>query len=341
MLKIIFEIGHPGHVHQFKNLSSLLKKRGHEVLFAAKKKDCSIELLDAYKLNYEIIGYNYRNLFLKLWSLISSLFNLILISKRFSPDIFISRVSPVSGYASILFRKKHIAFNDTEHCNLTDKLALRTCHKVFTSTSFMNDLGSKQEKFNGITEFFYLDPNYFTPNPYFYTENNMDSKQKYVFLRFVSWSAAHDIGYSGLSNLEKVKLVNFLSKHYKVIINSESELPNYFEKYRYNVEPSKVHDLLYYSSLYIGEGSTMASEAALLGTPSIYTNELKLGYINQLVEKGIVFHSTNLNEILRSLREISGTDSEKYRKIKLGIANSFDDLNHYAYKAIVGENIET
>ena len=47
MLKIIFEIGHPGHVHQFKNLSSLLKKRGHEVLFAAKKKDCSIELLDA------------------------------------------------------------------------------------------------------------------------------------------------------------------------------------------------------------------------------------------------------------------------------------------------------
>ena len=85
----------------------------------------------------------------------------------------------------------------------------------------------------------------------------------------------------------------------------------------------------------------MASEAALLGTPSIYTNELKLGYINQLVEKGIVFHSTNLNEILRSIREIRDTDSEKFRKTKLAIVNSFDDLNHYAYRAIVGDNIET
>ena len=50
---------------------------------------------------------------------------------------------------------------------------------------------------------------------------------------------------------------------------------------------------------------------------------------------------TNLNEILRSIRGIRNTDSEKYRKTKLEIVNSFDDLNHYAYRAIVGDNFET
>ena len=33
-------------------------------------------------------------------------------------------------------------------------------------------------------------------------------------------------------------------------------------------------DLIYYSKMYIGEGGTMATEAALLGTPSIHINPL-------------------------------------------------------------------
>jgi predicted glycosyltransferase len=35
-----------------------------------------------------------------------------------------------------------------------------------------------------------------------------------------------------------------------------------------------MHDVLYHASLYIGEGGTMATEAALLGTPSIFLSSL-------------------------------------------------------------------
>ena len=42
-----------------------------------------------------------------------------------------------------------------------------------------------------------------------------------------------------------------------------------------------MHDLLYYATMYIGEGATMASEAAILGTPSIYINTLRLSYTDE------------------------------------------------------------
>ena len=57
------------------------------------------------------------------------------------------------------------------------------------------------------------------------------------------------------------------------------------------ISPTKIHDLLYFSTLYIGEGGTMASEAAVLGTPSIYVNTLKMGYIANLEQKYNLLYS--------------------------------------------------
>jgi predicted glycosyltransferase len=53
------------------------------------------------------------------------------------------------------------------------------------------------------------------------------------------------------------------------------------------VSPEQIHDLLHYASLYIGEGATMATEAALLGTPSIYVSTLvgTMGNFDELMER--------------------------------------------------------
>ena len=42
---------------------------------------------------------------------------------------------------------------------------------------------------------------------------------------------------------------------------------------------------MYYAQMYVGEGATMASEAAILGTPSVYINPLILGYLNEINNK--------------------------------------------------------
>ena len=50
------------------------------------------------------------------------------------------------------------------------------------------------------------------------------------------------------------------------------------------VLPHKIHDMLYYAQMYIGDSQTMASEAAILGTPSIRSNSFvgKISYLEEL-----------------------------------------------------------
>ena len=49
-MKVLFDLGHPAHVHYFKNLIELLQKHGHKVLVIARKKDVTQKLLKNYKI---------------------------------------------------------------------------------------------------------------------------------------------------------------------------------------------------------------------------------------------------------------------------------------------------
>ena len=47
-MKILFDLGHPAHVHYFKNLIKLLEKNGNKVLIIAREKDVTQNLLKHY-----------------------------------------------------------------------------------------------------------------------------------------------------------------------------------------------------------------------------------------------------------------------------------------------------
>ena len=104
-------------------------------------------------------------------------------------------------------------------------------------------------------------------------------------MRFPSWSAAHDTGQSGLNIGMKRLAVKVLSNHCKVFITSEKKLPLDLEKHRIQIPPSMIHDALYYSSLYFGDGGTMASESAVLGIPALYVSSITTGYLLEAEEK--------------------------------------------------------
>ena len=53
-------------------------------------------------------------------------------------------------------------------------------------------------------------------------------------MRFVSWTANHDIGHSGVSPVNKIKAVKKFLNYGKVFVSSESELPSEIDKYRIN-----------------------------------------------------------------------------------------------------------
>ena len=84
---------------------------------------------------------------------------------------------------------------------------------------------------------------------------------------------------------EKKKYIQRLSKVAKVYISSEGELDQELEQYRLPVAYDQIHQVLYYATLVISEGASMASEAAVLGTHAFYLNSIQSGTTNEQEEK--------------------------------------------------------
>lgn len=278
------EIGHPAHVHHFKNMIWKLESCGCDIKIVARKKDVAVDLLKAYELNYEIFGKNYDNIFGKAYGLIKNNYSLYTIANKFKPDIFISRASPHSAHISKLLNRPHIAFCDTEHSTLNDLLAYPFTDVICTPSCYQKKVNpNKHITFNGYKELAYLHPKYFKPNQNVLDEIGIKHNEKYIVLRLVSWKASHDFGDKGFTNLGQV--VDTLEPHARLLITSESNLPPSLEKYRINLSPEKIHHLLYFADLYIGESATMATESAVLGVPAIFVSTSKRGYTEELEKK--------------------------------------------------------
>jgi len=284
-LKILLDIGHPKDVNVFRNVILSLQDRGHEVKIVARAKENTRNIINEYGFQCEYGPY-YKSIVGKAFGVIINDIWLYKISKKYQPDIFVSPGSPYSAHVSRLLGKPHIAFVDTEIAGLAIKLMLPFTDKVYTSTSFYLDLGYKQERFDGYYELAYLHPKYFKPNNDVLKKYKLDDG--YIILRLSALSSHHDLGASGFSFKTEDELkeyINALEEYGRVIVSSETTHWQTIKDYQIPFEAKDLHDILFHSKLYIGEGATMAAEAAVLGVPSIYVSNTRRGYLDELGEK--------------------------------------------------------
>lgn len=199
--------------------------------------------------------------------------------------------------------------------------------------------GPKQIRYPGYHELAYLHPNRFTPNPEVFKEVGLTENDKFFIVRFVSWEASHDIGHKGLSLEDKRKLINYVKPYGKIIISAEKELPAEFEEYRMSICPTKMHDLLYYTTLYMGEGGTMASEAACLGTYSILINPLIAGTFENIKNKyQLMAQIYSIDEIISHLGSIDLNEIKNQAKEKTNkLINDKIDLTEFLINLITSE----
>lgn len=290
-MRILFNIAHPAQVHLFKNLIWNLEKKGHEYKITAVDKDVSIQLLNAYGFNYEVVGAAQSSLFSKATELIKIEHKLYNISKSFKPDILVGESNPYIAHIGKILKKPSIIFDDTEHAWISHFIMDSFTDVICTPSCYLKNLGKNQIRYNGYKELAYLHPNYFEPDPDDLDKIGLSKKDIIIVLRFVSWDADHDIGQHGIKN--KIEMIEELEKYGQVLITSEMPIDKELEKYKIKVSPEKLHNLLSYATLYLGEGATIASECAILGTPSIYVSSLvgKMGYLAELEQKyGLVLN---------------------------------------------------
>lgn len=298
-MNILFVVGHPAHVHLFRNPIAELRGRGHHVQVAAVAKETTLNLLAAYGLEPVVVGRNLPGMGPKLLDLPRKDFRLLRLLKKERTDLVVSTGSPYAAQASAIRGIPHVAFSDTEIAGAVLKLMLPFTDAVCTPTAFSLDLGKKHVRYRGYKELAYLHPARFQPEPSVLNLVGASRGDRLIIVRFATWDSSHDIAAHGVDDADLVSFVRHLESHGRVLITSERPLPRELDDYLLKIPLDRVHDLLFFATLYIGEGATMASEAGVLGTPWIFVSSENRGYLrDQEQTYGLGFWETSARSAL-------------------------------------------
>ena len=269
-MRYIFELNHPKHYYQFKYVMRMLQEHGHEVLVLARDKDVLLNVLNEEDVTYELFGLHKKKMLQKVFGTFSIIRNYMRIVKRFKPDVIVSKASLYGCHCAKHVGCKSVIFPDSEVVKLTNKRVVPLATLVVTPETFGLNYGDKHRRIKGLFEDCYLVPSVFTADANVVEQYGLE--KPYAVFRFVGWFANHDVNNSGFTLEEKQQLVNAVLPFMHVYLSSENELPKDLECYKLPTPASMIHSVLSEADLYLGDSQTMATEAALLGTPAIRSN---------------------------------------------------------------------
>ena len=271
-MRLLFGIGHPAHVHFFRNLIDILESQNHEIQICVNDRENVQQMLKLYEYSYEVYGNNHPNMHLKILDLLK--YERYAYNKftSFRPHLVLSIAHYFFGHVGKFLNVPSMYFTDTEDARLINSIGFPFADLILTPSCFQGSVPlQKHISYNSYHELAYLHPDIFKPDPSVLHNLNVNEGDKFILVRFSSWDSSHDIGHMGFKSLnERIQMIKELEKYGKVFITSEIDLPEDLHKNRCKISPEKIHDLLYYSQMYIGEGATLASEAGVLGVPWVW-----------------------------------------------------------------------
>lgn len=334
-MRYIFELNHPKHYYQFKYVMRILKEHGHECLVLARDKDVLLDVLKEEKVPYEIFGRHSKKMSEKILGTFSIIRNYRHIAARFKPDAIVSKASFYGCYTAKKCGCKSVVFPDSEVVKVTNRYVVPLATKVVTPNSFGLDYGEKHIRIKGLFEDCYLNPTVFKPDAKILEQYGIE--KPYAVFRFVGWFANHDVGNNGFTHEQKLQMVHEVEKYMKVYISSEKPLPDELKHCRLPVPASMIHHVLAYADLYLGDSQTMATEAALLGTPAIRSNsfvgENDMTNFKVLENQyGLLRNIGTFDEVMKVLKDFS---SKSRKEEWLGKKDKYFESTGDSNKSIV------
>ena len=290
-MRILIDITHPAHLHFFRNPIEKLREKGHLVKLTGRDKDILVELAEQYGFDIEVFGRFRPGMTNLVQELLTRWRHLYRIVHAWKPEKMMAIAGTYISLIGWLTKVPTHIFYDTEHAFFSNLLAYPFATCVHVPNCYKKKIHWRHRRYAGYHELAYLHPEYFTPDSSVLGELGVSTGQKYVLIRFVGWGAAHDVGHKGISLQMKRKAITEFSKYASVFITSEAPLPPDLNQYRFPLQSSRVHDALAFASLLYGESATMASEAAVLGTPAIYLDDTGRGYTDEQEKRyGCIFN---------------------------------------------------
>ena len=307
-MNILIDIVHPAHVHLLRNFYHEMVGKGHKVVVTCKRIPSAMQLLEMYEIPYIYLGEKKDNILLKAFEQLWYNVKLLRIARHEKCTIAVGSSITLAHIAALsrcsIFRPRINAILLDDDDDEVEPLYAKYGHPfadVVLSPKETPRLTKKVIYYPAYHELAYLHPNRFVPDPSVLDDagihyerdasGNVENVEPYFVMRFNAFKAHHDVGVVGLTIENKRRMVQLLSQHGKVFITTERNIDDEFLPYQLRVPQDKVHSLLYYATMFVGDSQTMTSEAAVLGTPSIRCNTF-VGRIHYLEEEEHRYHLT-------------------------------------------------
>src|SRR5271157_1409747 len=176
-MNLLVDLGHPAHLHFFKNMIRNLEKDGSEVQITARDKDTLIQLLNYYNFSYSAVGGHEKGFLGKSVNMLKRDFGILRIARRKKSDLFIGLHNPYTVHVAKLLGKQSITFTDTENVGLASAITFPFTDAICTPQCFREKIDERKHvRFNGYKELAYLHPKYFKPDPAVLEELGLDKK---------------------------------------------------------------------------------------------------------------------------------------------------------------------
>ena len=313
-MKVLIDIGHPAHVHYYRNLAGELQKKNCKVFWTVKDIPVARRLLDHYGFEYIVLPKKADGLAGKVFKQIQYDFKLWRLCRHEKIDIAIGTSVSVA-HVSRISAVKSIVFDDDD--DNVQPLVTKYVNPFADALLSPKALKGKRKRqdtiyYSGYHELAYLHPNRFVPDPKILNEAGLGHGEPFFIMRFNVFKAHHDVEIKGLSLEQKLKLIEILEPYGKIFITTERDIEPELQKYQLKIRPEKIHSLMAYATIFLGDSQTMTSEAVVLGVPSLRCNSFA-GRISYLEEEehryGLTyaFQPHDFDKLVHKLRELLNT----------------------------------
>ncbi|MCZ8109093.1 MAG: hypothetical protein O9972_66050 [Burkholderiales bacterium] len=309
-MHVLFDLGHPAHVHLFRNVALRLIARGNRVTITIRDRGIVGQLLDHYGLPYSIASRPRTGLFGSGLELLIHNWQVLKASLPDRPDYLVGTSVSVA-HVGKLIGKPSVVLNedDADYVPLFTRITYPFATRVVIPSILRDQKTAKVRMHESYHELAYLHPDHFKPDSSAPALLGVGQGEPFFLVRLVDLKAHHDVGAKGLSVAQVERLVAELEPHGRVFVNAEGDLPQSLRERAFRAPAEQMHSIMAQARMLVSDSQTMTMEAAVLGRPAIRCNSFvgKCSVISEMEDRYRLawgFQPAQFETMLDTIREM-------------------------------------
>lgn len=272
-MHVLFDLGHPAHVHLFRNMAQRLIERGDRVTVMIRERGIIPYLLRHYGLPFRVASKPRVGLVGSAVELMIHNWQVLKASIPDRPDFLIGTSVSVAHVGTLIGRPS-IVLNedDADYVPLFASFTYPFASRIVIPSILRDRRTAKVRIHRSYHELAYLHPNHFSPDPSALAVLGVREGEPFFIVRLVSLTAHHDAGERGLSVEQVERLVALLEPHGRVFVSAEGDVPPTLADKAFKAPPETMHSVLAHAKMLVSDSQTMTMEAAVLGRPALRCN---------------------------------------------------------------------